>query len=147
MLFDTDCRYIQTNASTGGLNEYKPFIEWWFRYLSGQADPATGLWCSEAQRMEHGELNCLTESFHIDFVFEFASLHPAFGDGAGNSTRFPFAAVQLNTSLALQNKRHGGWSASGLEYMDVDGIWQATRPSIQLGKARKDLNTVPGLYI
>ena len=50
---------------------------------------------------------------------------------------FPAAAAQLNTSLALQ-KREGSWSGNGLEYMDVDGIYQVTRPSLQLGKARWD---------
>ena len=44
---------------------------------------------------------------------------------------YPFAV-----SLQLQ-KKNGGWSPDGLAYIDVDGIYQATRPALQLGKSSK----------
>ena len=48
-----------------------------------------------------------------------------------------FAARVLNSSLSLE-KGSGGWTPDGMAYLNVDGIYQATRPSLQLGKARWD---------
>ena len=48
-----------------------------------------------------------------------------------------FAARVLNSSLWLE-KSSGGWTPDGMAYLNVDGIYQATRPSLQLGKARWD---------
>lgn len=36
----------------------------------------------------------------------------------------------------------GGWTKDGMAYLNVDGIYQAVRPSLQLGKARwQDVET------
>ena len=43
----------------------------------------------------------------------------------------------LNSSLSLE-KSSGGWTPDGMAYLNVDGIYQATRPSLQRGKARWD---------
>lgn len=125
--------FIQTNTSTGGLDTYAPFIKWYFNYLTEQADSNTGLWCTDSQQSKHGMINCIGGSFHIDFVYQFVTLHPEYD--VGTNTAFPFPAAQLNSSLSLQ-KKHGGWSHDGLAYINVDGIYQATRPSLQLGKPR-----------
>lgn len=64
--------FIQTNSSTGGLSRYPEFISWYLGHLAQKADPSTGLWCTEAQKREHGTINCIGGSFHIDFVFQCA---------------------------------------------------------------------------
>lgn len=128
--------YIQTNGTAGGLAQYAPFVRWWFEFLHGAADPATGLWCERNQVRKHGTLNCIGGSFHIDFVFQYAARNPSVAEGAAKFAAFPYAAAQMNTSLALQGGRTGAWSATGLSYIDIDGIWQVVRPSLQLGKAR-----------
>jgi len=125
--------FIQTNSSTGTIDSYAPFVRWYFSYLTEQADPNTGFWCTTEQQMKHGQINCVGGSFHIDFIFQYIVLHPAFGEGS--SAPFPFPREQLNSTLALQRK-HGGWSPNGRKYIDVDGIYQVTRPSLQLGKER-----------
>jgi len=131
--------YIQTNSSTGLLEEYRPFMEWYFPYLKSVADPVTGLWCSDAQKKKHGEINCIGGSFHVDSVFQYVvrnALYPAGSNGKKDlSATFPFPKAQLNSSLALQSES-GAWSSDGLQYLDVDGIYQTTRPSVQLGKSR-----------
>ena len=56
----------------------------------------------------------------------------------GTDASFAYPAAVLNSSLALENKRTGGWTPDGLAYLNVDGMYQATRPSLKLGKARWD---------
>jgi len=128
--------FIQTNSSTGGLVRHRPFADGYFPYLSSKADAKTGLWCTPQQRAKNGVLNCIGGSFHIDFVFQYAWNNAGIA-ASHHDSAFPAAAAQLNTSLAFQ-KHDGAWSRDGLEYMDVDGIYQVTRPAIQLGKARWD---------
>ena len=62
--------WIQTNASTAGLDRHAPFLAWYFKYLRAQADPATGLWCTPSQVAKHGEMNCIGGSFHVDLVMQ-----------------------------------------------------------------------------
>ena len=129
--------WIQTNASTAGLVRHREFLSWYFRYLRAQTDPATGLWCIPSQIKKHGEINCIGGSFHIDFVMQNVVLHPEHAP-PGTDASFAYPAAVLNSSLALENKRTGGWTPDGLAYLNVDGMYQATRPSLQLGKARWD---------
>ena len=134
---------IQTNSSTvpglgGGLLRNKPFVDWYVKHLNAKADAESGLWCTPDQRQRKGEINCIGGSFHIDFVYQHMYLYgggAAAGGGADATWRFPAPLKQLNASLALQ-KRHGGWTPDGMAYLNVDGIYQATRPSLQAGKAR-----------
>jgi hypothetical protein len=128
--------FIQTNSSTGGLHKHAGFVRWYLQYLTKQAESATGLWCTTAQQQKDGLINCIGGSFHIDFVFQFIAQHPQYGQGAAASARFPFAAAQLNSSLQLQCE-NGGWSPNGTKYIDVDGIYQATRPALQIGTSSK----------
>ena len=51
----------------------------------------------------------------------------------GINASFAYPAQVLNSSLALE-KPSGGWTADGMAYLNVDGVYQATRPSLQLGK-------------
>ena len=75
-------------------------------------------------------------SFHIDFVLQYLRLHPELvGTDLSRAAAFPRAAAQLNESLALQ-RSNGAWSGDGTAYLNVDGIYQATRPSLQLGRVR-----------
>jgi len=127
--------WIQTNASTAGLVRHREFLSWYFRYLRAQTDPATGLWCIPSQIAKHGEINCIGGSFHIDFVMQNVVMHPEHAP-PGTDASFAYPAAVLNSSLALENKRTGGWTPDGLAYLNVDGMYQATRPSLQLGKAR-----------
>lgn len=127
--------FVQTNGSSafgGGVVRHKAFIHWYLQFLQKQADPITGLWCTEAQQQKKGKINCIGGSFHIDFVFQFLVLHPEFATGASARAKFPFPEAQLNSSLALQ-KEKGGWTNDGLAYINVDGIYQATRPALQVG--------------
>jgi len=94
---------VMTNDSKahgGGMARHAAFASWYLQYLAAHADPVSGLWCSEAQRQLHGLINCIGGSFHIDFVFQFLTLHPDYVT-AGDSARFPHAAAQLNASLGL----------------------------------------------
>ena len=104
-------------------SSFLPFQRWYYQYLSAHGvDRATGLWCTPAQKQKHGVGNCIGGSFHIDFVFTHAG------------QPFPAPLAQLNASLALQ-LADGKWSESNW-YLDIDGIYQVTRPSVQAGKAR-----------
>jgi hypothetical protein len=128
--------WIQTNASTNGLVRHEKFLTWYFKYLRAQTDPETGLWCIKSQIQKHGEMNCIGGSFHIDFVMQNVVMHPQ-NAPPGTDATFVFPDKVLNSSLALE-KRSGGWTPDGMAYLNVDGMYQATRPSIQLGKARWD---------
>lgn len=101
---------------------FASFQDWYFRYLKSKVDPSTGLWCTPEQKAQKGVGDCIGGSFHIDFVFTHA----------GES--FPAPTAQLNASLAAQQK-DGAWS-DGNWYLNIDGIYQATRPSFQAGKLR-----------
>lgn len=125
--------YIQTNSTFAGLSSYASFMRWYFKYLRMAADPITGLWCTPAQQKKHGKINCIGGSFHIDFIFQAVAEHRNEAPGADPS--FPFPAAQFNTSLSLELPG-GGWTRSGLEYLNVDGLYQLTRASLQLGRAR-----------
>jgi hypothetical protein len=129
--------WIQTNASTGGLVRHSAFLSWYYEYLRAQTDPETGLWCIPSQVRKHGEMNCIGGSFHIDFVMQHVVMFPRHAP-PGTDASFAYAARVLNNSLALENKRTGGWTPNGMAYLNVDGMYQATRPSLQLGKARWD---------
>lgn len=131
---------IMTNTTS----KYQPFATWYYDYLRSKADPVTGaslfhaccvqccpiannrlgLWCSKAQKAKQGVDNCIGGSFHIDFVFNRVK------------EPFPFPKAQANTSLSLQHS-DGLWS-EGNAYLNIDGIYQATRPAIQAGKYRWD---------
>ena len=130
---------IMTNNSAahgGGLARYAAFASWYVDYLVSRVDTATGLWCEQHQQQKHGTINCIGGSFHVDFVLQYLALHPALVGGAlARAARFPMPGAQLNTSLGLQ-RRDGGWTDSGMAYLNVDGIYQATRPSLQIGRAR-----------
>lgn len=89
-----------SHAHGGGMVKYAKFVSWYLQHLTAQADSRSGLWCTEAQRKKHGEINCIGGSFHIDFVFQFLSLHPEY-IAKGDSARFPFPTQQLNASLSL----------------------------------------------
>ena len=128
--------WIQTNASTGGLVRHAPFLSWYFQYLRNEADPATGLWCTPEQAAKHGEINCIGGSFHIDFIMQHVLMFPEHAPPGTDGT-FAWPSQVLNSSLALE-KSSGGWTHDGLAYLNVDGIYQATRPSLQIGKARWD---------
>ena len=130
---------IMTNGSTkhgGGLARYAAFTSWYVEYLASRVDNATGLWCEQHQRQKHGPINCIGGSFHIDFVLQYLVLHPELvGGRLARAARFPMPSAQLNTSLGLQ-RGGGGWTDDGFAYLNVDGIYQATRPSLQIGQAR-----------
>jgi hypothetical protein len=128
--------WIQTNQSTGGLERHAKFLSWYYSYLRQQTDPATGLWCIPSQVAKHGEMNCIGGSFHIDFVMQHVVMYPKHAPPGVDAT-FAFPAQVLNSSLALE-KPSGGWTPDGMAYLNVDGMYQATRPSLQLGKARWD---------
>lgn len=128
--------WIQTNTSQRGLVRHAPFLSWYFAYLRNQTDPKTGLWCIPNQVKKHGEMNCIGGSFHIDFVMQNVVMFPH-NAPPGTDASFAYAAAVLNSSLALE-KKSGGWSPDGMSYLNVDGLYQATRPSLQLGKARWD---------
>eukprot|EP00039_Didymoeca_costata_P033249 m.41520 g.41520 ORF g.41520 m.41520 type:complete len:393 (+) comp9774_c0_seq2:31-1209(+) len=123
--------YIMTNKSMSGLTTYRPFVQWYYKYLVSQADPVTGLWCTNSQRTKHGVINCIGGSFHIDFVFQYAVQHAGISDG--DDAKFPYPKAQLNASLGVRTKA-GTWSGTGLSYIDIDGIYQAIRPAAQAGK-------------
>ena len=128
--------WIQTNQSTGGLERHSKFLSWYYNYLRSQTDPSTGLWCTPSQAAKHGEINCIGGSFHIDFVMQHVVMYPEHAP-PGTDASFAYPAQVLNSSLALEQPS-GGWTADGMAYLNVDGMYQATRPSLQLGKARWD---------
>jgi hypothetical protein len=126
--------WIQTNTSTGGLNRHASFLSWYFKYLRSQTDPVTGLWCTANQIAKHGEINCIGGSFHIDFVMQHVVMFPEHAP-VGTDASFAYPSQVLNSSLALE-MHSGGWTPDGMAYLNVDGMYQATRPSLQLGKVR-----------
>ena len=129
--------WIQTNVSQHGIIRHAPFLSWYFKYLREQSDPETGLWCIASQIQKHGEMNCIGGSFHIDFVMQNVVMFPE-NAPPGTDASFAYPKQVLNSSLALENKRTGGWTPNGMAYLNVDGMYQVTRPSVQLGKARWD---------
>ena len=128
--------WIQTNQSMGGLVRHAKFLSWYYSYLRSQTDPTTGLWCIPSQVAKHGEMNCIGGSFHIDFVMQHVVMYPNHAP-PGTDAKFAYPSRVLNSSLALE-KASGGWTADGMAYLNVDGMYQATRPSLQIGKARWD---------
>ena len=127
-------RWIQTNASVGGLSRHQPFLRWYFSYLREAVNASSGLWCTEQQIAKRGVLNCIGGSFHIDFVMQNVVLHPEHAP-PGTDASWAHPAAVLRNSLALQQGT-GGWTPDGMAYLNVDGIYQATRPAVQLGGAQ-----------
>eukprot|EP00041_Stephanoeca_diplocostata_P005893 m.70808 g.70808 ORF g.70808 m.70808 type:complete len:401 (-) comp16059_c0_seq8:1282-2484(-) len=128
--------FMMTNASTNGLGRHVNFVNDYYTFLAGKADASSGLWCSDDQRKKNGLINCIGGSFHIDFVFQHHTLvSPAQRDSTptNSSSLFPFPKQQMDSALSLQLPS-GGWTGDGIAYLNVDGIYQVTRPGVQLNK-------------
>eukprot|EP00039_Didymoeca_costata_P022630 m.4888 g.4888 ORF g.4888 m.4888 type:complete len:401 (-) comp3127_c0_seq1:91-1293(-) len=92
---------------------FSPFLHWMIGYLDEHVDKTIGLWCSSDDR-KHNLYNCLGGSFAAHLF------HTAM------NASWPLSQAVQATSLALQNT--SGFWRNGTGYMNIDGIYQATRP-------------------
>lgn len=103
---------------------YAPFFEWLWPFLAATSSPTIGYWC-QAPNPQPPSCICLGGAFHI-----------AFTHGCVRRP-LPHADALLNTTLALQNPTTGLWNGdSAPNYMDLDGLYTASRASVQLGQSQ-----------
>lgn len=109
---------------TRGASRDAAFFSWWAgKFLKSAVDPKTAMWC---QRPEWGppSVACLGGAFHMDFVLSALGV-PLF-----------LPQTLIGVVAGMQSEATGLWGGDkDPNYIDLDGLYQITRPAAQLGGA------------
>lgn len=109
---------------TRGTVRDAPFFAWWERaFLAPAVDNATAMWCERAAWAPPAPA-CLGGAFHMDFVL-LALRAPLF-----------LPATLARVAAGMQDNATGLWGGDrDPGYISLDGVYQVTRPAVQLGGA------------